>query len=113
MKYLLISGIVLFSAYGYAQTKVSQEVSKVSDVDSFYYYYNILDSISKKNAGYDKSIVCGTAITYMERTTSIKAHPDGSYIGWRRFSSSDLVKWEMWFKRKYPSLKFESKVKSN
>ena len=110
MKLLLLSGCILFCTYVSAQTKISKEVNKVSGADSFYFHYNILDSISKKKGGYDKSVACIPAVTYLEKITRIKAHPTGDYFGWKSFSSSDLVKWDKWYRRKYPRIRYEPKI---
>jgi hypothetical protein len=111
MKYLLLTGCILLCAFVIAQTKVSQEATKISGVDSFYFHYNILDSISKKNGRYNNSIACISAVAYLEKTTGIKAHPDGDYFGWKNFSSSDLIKWDKWHKTKYPRITYKKKEK--
>jgi len=111
MKHLFLTGCILLCTFVTAQTKTQQEVIKISGIDSFYFHYNILDSISKKNGGYDKSIACISAVTYLEKLTGIEAHPTGDIIGWKSFSSSDLIKWEKWYRRKYPSIKYIKKGK--
>ena len=111
MKQSLLLVCIISYTFVIAQTKVSQEVYKVSGVDSFYFHYHILDSIAKKNGGYDTSTACISAVTYLEKLTGIEAHPTGDILGWKSFSSSDLIKWKGWYRRKYPSIKYKKKEK--
>lgn len=108
MKQLFLFWSILLCAFASGQSTGVPEV-KSSSVDSFYFHYNILDSISKKNGGYDRSILCVSAVKYLEKLTGLKAHPDGSYIGWKHFSSADLVAWKNWQKRYYPEIEYTPK----
>lgn len=68
-------------------------------VDTFFYYYKILDSLSL-NHPYDTSALCIKAVRYMERTTGIIAKADGNYIGWRYFTRKDLLLWKKSYEKK-------------
>jgi hypothetical protein len=67
-------------------------------VDSFRYHYKIVDSVLKRNP-YDTSAALMHSITFMERLTGIKAHPDGDYIGWYAVTRMDLINWRKWYQK--------------
>ncbi len=66
-------------------------------IDSFNYYYRILDSVKK--IPYDSSTICIKAVRFMEKLTGIKAHANGDYFGWHYFIGLDLIEWKKWYKK--------------
>lgn len=65
--------------------------------DSFYYHYNLLDSISKApSCPSDNS--CEVSVRYCERVTDIKAHPDSDCFFRYCFTKMDLLNWLNWYK---------------
>lgn len=75
--------------------KDNLKLFNVIQVDSFWVYYNQLQSVLKKNP-FDTSLLTRSAVHYMEVVTKIKAHPDGNYIGWVLFTGRDLIAWQKW-----------------
>lgn len=72
--------------------------------DSFMHHYNRLDSIITRTV-YDTSSYARNSIKYMEKLTSIKAHSDGDYIGWKPFTRRDLICWKEWYDKNKKSIK--------
>ena len=114
MNYLLAL-FVLFNVYDSPKGNCKYQTNVIESneyTDSFYYHYNLLESILKRRGGYCTSIdKCDVSVAYFEKLTKIKAHPDGNFFGWYCFTGIDLSNWKDWYRKNYPTknLKYFSK----
>ncbi len=84
------------SIVGCAQTPDGSSKRSGLAVDSFMYHYKRLDSLINASP-FDTSNACAYSVHYMERVTSMKAHPEGNYLGWMAFTQKDLISSKEWY----------------
>ncbi|MBX2894063.1 MAG: hypothetical protein KF763_01380 [Cyclobacteriaceae bacterium] len=63
------------------------------DRDEFFFHIHYLDSVINTNP-FDTT--CKSSIEFLENTTKIKAHGDGTFVGYIFFNKEDLRKWKEW-----------------
>jgi hypothetical protein len=62
-------------------------------------HLKILDSVVEKNPNDTIYTCCSESIDFMEKTTGIDGHADGTTLGKLFFSRNDFIKWRTWYEK--------------
>jgi len=62
-------------------------------------HFKILDSVVNKNLQDTIYTCCSESMDFMERTTGIDGHADGTTLGKLFFSKNDFIKWKAWYEK--------------